>query len=170
MAKRFVTTGGILREIRVVVGRENNRMGFAVMEDKFDTIEVALYGSTYEKYKTLFAADSFVVIKGTLADSRDGYKINVRELISPRAENGMQERDSYVPETKVTLWLKMDVRNEDRYARLIDKLHDYEGDVPVKLKMEGKTYILPNKVRKCSGIEYELSEILGDDNVVFVER
>ena len=42
-----------------------------------NNIEVALYGATYEKYKTLFAADSFVVIKGSVAESRDGYKINV---------------------------------------------------------------------------------------------
>ena len=171
VAKRFVTTGGILREIRVVVGKENNRMGFAVMEDKFSTIEVALYGATYEKYKTLFAADSFVVIKGTVAESRDGYKINVRELINPHAEN--KEQQPTVAEasaTKVTLCLKMDVRDEEKYGKLIDKLHDYEGDVPVKIKLEGKTYILPNKVRRCSGIEYELAEILGEKNVVFVER
>lgn len=170
VAKRFVTTGGILREIRVVVGKENNRMGFAVMEDKFSTIEVALYGATYEKYKTLFAADSFVVIKGTVAESRDGYKINVRELINPHAENKEQQPTVDVSATKVTLCLKMDVRDEEKYGKLIDKLHDYEGDVPVKIKLEGKTYILPNKVRRCSGIEYELAEILGEKNVVFVER
>ena len=170
VAKHFVTTGGILREIRVVVGKENNRMGFAVLEDKFDTIEVALYGATYEKYKTLFAADSFVVIKGTVAESRDGYKINVRELINPRAENKEQRQTVDIPTTKVTLCLKMDVRDEEKYNKLLDKLHDYEGDVPVKIKLEGKTYVLPNKVRRCSGIEYELTEILGEKNVLFVER
>ena len=170
VAKRFVTTGGILREIRVVVGKENNRMGFAVLEDKFDTIEVALYGATYEKYKTLFAADSFVVIKGTVAESRDGYKINVRELINPRTENKEQSQTVGAPTTKVTLCLKMDVRDEDKYNKLLDKLHDYEGDVPVKIKLEGKTYVLPNKVRRCSGIEYELADILGEKNVIFVER
>ena len=168
--KRFVTTGGILREIRVVVGKENNRMGFAVMEDKFDSIEVALYGATYEKYKTLFAADSFVVIKGSIAESRDGYKINVRELVNPRAENKEQTPAEEIPATKVTLYLKMDVRDEEKYNKLLDTLHDYEGDVPVKIKLEGKTYILPNKVRRCSGIEYELADILGDSNVLFVAR
>lgn len=170
VSKRFVTTGGILREIRVVVGKENNRMGFAVMEDKYDTIEVALYGATYEKYKTLFAVDSFVVIKGSISDSRDGYKINVRELVNPRAENKEQTPAEEIPATKVTLYLKMDVRDEEKYNKLLDTLHDYEGDVPVKIKLEGKTYILPNKVRRCSGIEYELADILGDRNVLFVER
>ena len=170
VAKRLGAKGGILREIRVVVGKENNRMGFAVLEDKFDTIEVALYGATYEKYKTLFAADSFVVIKGTVAESRDGYKINVRELINPRTENKEQSQTVDAPTTKVTLCLKMDVRDEDKYNKLLDKLHDYEGDVPVKIKLEGKTYVLPNKVRRCSGIEYELADILGEKNVIFVER
>ena len=170
VAKRFVTTGGILREIRVVVGKENNRMGFAVLEDKYDSIEIALYGATYEKFKTLFAADSFVVIKGMIAESRDGYKLNVRELINPHAENKQRNEVVEAPKSNVTLWLKMDVRDDDKYSRLLEKLHDYEGDVPVKIKLENKTYLLPNKVRRCSGIEYELAEILGDKNVVFVER
>jgi len=171
VAKRFVTTGGILRDIRIVVGKENTRMGFGVLEDKYDSIEVALYGSTYEKYKTLFAADSFVVIKGTIAESRDGYKINVRELVNPRADEKEQSNKDEKNETvKVTLCLKMDVRDETKYNSVLEKLHDYEGDIPVKIKIEDKTYALPNTVRRCSGIEYELAEILGDKNVVFVER
>lgn len=172
VAKRFVTTGGILRDIRVVVGKDNNRMGFGVMEDKFDNIEVALYGATYEKYKTLFAADSFVVIKGSVAESRDGYKINVREIINPHTET-KQEDDIYEAEAfapNVTLCLKMDVRDNGKYNKVIAVLHDYEGDLPVKFKIDGKTYALPNKVRRCSGIEYELAEILGDKNVVFYEK
>ena len=168
--KRFVVTGGILRDIRVAVGKDNQRLAFGVLEDKYDTIEVGLYGATYEKYKTLFAEDSFVVVKGSLTESRDAYKINVRELINPRNT----ETDTVVEEERatknITLWLKMDERDDDKYGKAIAALKNYEGDIPVKFRIEGKTYELETRIRQCPGIEYELSGILGDKNVIFFEK
>lgn len=169
--KRFVTTGGILRDIRVAVGRDNQRMAFGVLEDKYDTIEVSLYGPTYEKYKTLFAEDAFVVVKGSIAESRDAYKINVRELINPRAEDAKNnEIRMDVPKRDVTLWLKMDERDDEKYDKVREILQQYEGEIPVKFRIEGRTYELATKVRKCTGIEYELAGILGEKNVVFFEK
>ena len=168
--KRFVVTGGILRDIRVAVGRDNQRMAFGVLEDKYDTIEVSLYGATYEKYKNLFAEDSFVVVKGMLADSRDAYKINVRELINPRSENNKDKTHVEQPSRNLTLWLKMDERDDDKYGKVMDTLRSYEGDIPVKFRIEGKSYELETKVRRCHGIEYELQGILGEKNVIFFEK
>ena len=169
--KRFVTTGGILRDIRVAVGRDNQRMAFGVLEDKYDTIEISLYGATYEKYKNLFAEDSFVVVKGMLAESREAYKINVREIINPRSkENKVPEHKEDQPTKNVTLWLKMDERDDEKYGKVRDILQLYEGEIPVKIKIEGKPYIMETKVRKCPGIEYELAGILGEKNVIFFEK
>ena len=168
--KRFVTTGGILRDIRIAVGRDNQRMAFGVLEDKYDTIEVSLYGPTYEKYKNLFAEDSFVVVKGMLAESRDAYKINVREMINPRTDAKSTEVKVEQPTKNVTLWLKMDERDDEKYGKVRDTLQLYEGDIPVKIKIEGKPYIMETKVRRCPGIEYELAGILGEKNVIFFEK
>ena len=171
VSKRFVTTGGILRDIRVAVGRDNQRMAFGVLEDKYDTIEVSLYGPTYEKYKNLFAEDAFLVVKGTITESRDAYKINVRELINPRSDNGKPPEVQVEQPTKnITLWLKMDERDDEKYARVITALKNYEGEIPVKFRIEGKTYELETKVRQCHGIEYELEGILGEKNVKFFEK
>lgn len=169
VAKRFVTTGGILHDIRVVVGKDNNRMAFGVLEDKYDSIEVSLYGVSYEKYKTLFADDAFVVVKGSLGEARDGYKINVREVINPKTEQ-KAEQTAADPQTGVTLWLRMDSRDDDQYNSVLNALRQYEGEIPVKLKMEGKVYALETKVRRCTGIEYELQLLLGEKNVVFFEK
>ena len=169
--KRFVTTGGILRDIRVAVGRDNQRMAFGVLEDKYDTIEISLYGPTYEKYKNLFAEDAFVVVKGMITESRDAYKINVRELINPRKEESkLSEIEVEQPSKNITLWLKMDERDDDKYAQVISAIKNYEGEIPVKFRIEGKTYELETKVRQCPGIEYELGGILGDKNVKFFEK
>lgn len=173
VAKRFVTTGGILRSIRVVIGSDNKKMGFAVLEDKFSTIEVALYSPTFDKYKNLFAEDSFVVIKGSLGEARDGYKINVREIINPHGQNSAPVEEKAKTKTvdkNVTLWLKMDERDDEKYEQVLSILRQYDGEVPVKFKIEGKAYALERTVRRCSGIEYELGMLLGNENVIFFEK
>lgn len=168
--KRLVTTGGILHEVRVTVGKDNQRLAFGMLEDKFGTIEVGLYGATYEKYKTLFVEDAFLVVKGMIAESRDAYKINIRELVNPRDGKEDEEQQPAVQERDITLWLKMDVRDEEKYSKTLDKLQQYPGEVPVKFRIEGKTYLLETKVRNCTGVVYELAAILGEKNVVFFEK
>ena len=128
--KRYVTTGGILRDIRIVVGKDNNRMGFGVLEDKYDSIEVALYGTTYERFKTLFGADAFVVVKGNLAESRDGYKINIREIINPREEHEEENTRRKKSAAKTTLYLKWMNATKKKYAKVVDLLQQYEGSIP----------------------------------------
>ncbi len=168
--KRFVTTGGILRDIRVAVGKDNQKLAFGVLEDKYDSIEVGLYGATYEKYKTLFAEDAFVVVRGNIAESRDAYKINIRELINPRSEEAKNDSAPVERQRNITLWLRMDERDDDKYDKTMQALRDYEGDIPVKFFIEGKKYELETRVRNCPGITYELAGILGEKNVIFFEK
>lgn len=173
--KKFVTTGGVVHDVRVVVGKDNQRMAFGVLEDKYDTVELCLYGATYEKYKNLFADDAFVVVKGGLGESRDSYKINVREMIDPRAENGRQsgtdgEQMPKATASNITLWLRMAERDEARYEQIVGTLKQYQGDIPVKIKMDGKAFELETHVRQCPGLQYELNLILGESNVVFYEK
>lgn len=171
VSKRSVVTGGILRNIRVVIGNENKKMGFAVLEDKFSSIEVALYSPAYDKFKTLFAEDSFVVVKGTLGESRDGYKITLREIVNPHGEVANATAQPAQPtKSNVTLWLKMDERNDEIYEKVVKILRQYTGEVPVKFRIEGKTFAVERQVRKCPGLEYELSQLLGSENVVFFEK
>ncbi|MBR1954567.1 MAG: hypothetical protein IKA29_01450, partial [Clostridia bacterium] len=172
--KRQVVTGGILRDIRVVIGKDNNKMGFAVLEDQFDSIEVSIYGVNYERYKDKFVTDAFVVIKGGLSEAREGYKIVIREIIDPNSDESKKkaiaEADHTPTKPNVTLWLKMEERNEEIFAKVCDVLDQYQGDIPVKIKIEGKAYTLDQKVRKCAGIEYELAGLLGEKCVVFFEK
>ena len=109
------------------------------------------------------------MVKGYIGESRDSYKINVREIINPRAD---ETKPHEVVETKpeVTLWLKMDERDDEKYEKVRAALESYEGDIPVKFKIEGKVYLLETQVRRCPGIEYELQGILGEKNVMFFEK
>ncbi len=167
--KRFVTTGGILHDIRVVVGRDNQRMAFGTLEDMWGTIEVSVFGAVYEKCKEMLAEDAFLVVRGNVTDAREGYKINVRELINPHSEDAMKNRPA-PPEHNIVLWLKMDERDDEKYSRVLETLLRYEGEIPVRIKIEGKPYRMDTCVRNCPGIVYELGGILGDSNVIFFEK
>jgi DNA polymerase III alpha subunit len=149
-------------------------MGFAVLEDKYDSIEVSIYSATYERYKDKFVTDAFVVIKGGLSEAREGYKIVIREIIDPNSEENQKKAVAELaqtqPKTNVTLWLKMEERSDKVFAKVLDVLDQYPGDIPVKIKIEGKAYTLDQKVRRCSAIEYELAGLLGEKCVVFFEK
>ena len=172
--KRQVVTGGILRDIRVVIGKDNNKMGFAVLEDQFDSIEVSIYGVNYERYKDKFVTDAFVVIKGGLSEAREGYKIVIREIIDPNSDESKKkaiaEADHTPTKPDVTLCLKMETRNDEIFTKVVSVLESYQGDIAVKIKIAGKVYVLDQKVRRCPGIEYELAGILGEKCVVFFEK
>jgi len=167
--KRFVTAGGILHEVRVVKGKDNKMMAFGVLEDPYGSVEVGIYGDHYDKYKTLFVEDAFVVVKGNLGESRDGYKIGVREVVNPKnvSDKDIQHAEM---EQKPVLWLKMDARNDDVFDKVQAILAGYQGDLAVKLKMAGKVYNLKTTVRECPGIMYELNQLLGDGNAVFFTK
>ncbi len=169
--KRNVITGGILRSIRIVIGNENRKMGFAVLEDKYSSIEVAMFYPFYEKYKTLFAEDSFVVVKGTLGENREGYKITLKEIIDPHAkEEVVQPIVQKETKSSATLWLKMENRDDEKYEKVVKILREYEGDIPVKFYIENKRYTVERQVRKCDGLIYQLSILLGSENVKLVEN
>lgn len=163
---RPVTAAGIIHDIRVVKSKDNHMMAFGVLEDKFNTIEVALYG--YDKYKTLFVEDALVVVKGMLAESRDAYKINIREVIDPKTS--VKKETVEKEESQTMLCLNMPVKDQDKLDRICQVICDYSGDLDVYIKMEGKRFRLGGKVRQCNGIKYELDRILGEGNVVFHTR
>ena len=167
--RKFVTTGGILHDVRVVKGKDNRMMAFGVLEDYNATIEVGIYSDFYEKYKALFVEDAFVVIKGNLSEGREGYKISVREVINPKSTvNAVEQEES--AEEKPVLWLKMDTRDDDLFDKIQSVLDGYTGENAVKLKMAGKVYNLKTTVRECPGVIYELEQLLGSGNAVFFRK
>ncbi len=167
--KTKIVTGGILHDTRIVAGKDSRLMAFGVMEDKDYNIEVALYSPAFEQYKTLFADDAFVVIKGALGESRDGYKISIREIVNPMANN-VEIPVQTENVSNVTLCLKMDERNDETYGKVVKILEQYPGDIPVKIKIEGKALALTTKVRECNGLQYELQLVLGKENVLFYKK
>ena len=67
------------------------------------------------------------------------------------------------------LYLKMPFKDNELYARLAAILKEYAGDIPVVLVVDRDRLGMPYKVRKNSGLIYELSDVLGEDNVKFAD-
>ena len=113
-----------------------------------------------------------MVIKGSLGESREGYKITIREIIAPKTDKTEEQQQAYQQEEvrNVTLWLKMEKRNDETFNSVVELLQQYPGNVPVRIKIEGKALALESQVRQCSGLEYELGLLLGDSNVIFFEK
>ena len=64
----------------------------------------------------------------------------------------------------------MDERDDVKFEQVIGVLKQYEGNIPVKIKLEGKVFAMDGCVRQCTGLQYELNLILGEKNVVFFEK
>lgn len=170
LERRKCTAGGILHDLRVMTGKDNNKMAFGVLEDKFDTIEVAMYGRSYEDNKALFAEDAFLIVKGTITESRDSYKINISKLINPKSDKELIAQNELEETTVTTLWIKLASKDADLFDKATAIIQQYEGNCSVMALIEGKPYALKSKVRQCNGVEYELAQLLGASNVKFVTK
>lgn len=83
------------------------------------------------------------------------------------SEQKMAETDKNTVSEK--LYLKMPFKDNELYAKLSAVLKEYAGDIPVILVIDGDRLGMPYKVRKNNGLIYELSDVLGEDNVRFVD-
>ncbi len=170
IAGKRVIMGGILHEIRTVMGRNNNKMSFAVLEDNYGSIEVALYGGSYDKCAKLFVEDNFVIIRGRVQDNNDGgYKITVDQMVATDSE--VHHTDSNAPQQSgsTKLALLMNVKDQHKYDKMLTVLEQFPGTIEVVIKLEGRYYTLSTRVRKCRAIVLELEAILGSEAVAFFE-
>jgi DNA polymerase-3 subunit alpha len=65
-SEKSVVVAGLVIEIRTRNGRRG-RMAFVTLDDRSGRIEVAFFGSDYEKYANLLVKDRILVVGGTLA-------------------------------------------------------------------------------------------------------
>ena len=172
LAKRFVTCGGLLREVRHLKSKEGKSLCFAQLEDKWGMVELGMFEPSLSKFKHLIAEDTFVVLRGMLNPTTGGYRINVREIVDlQKPVDVVQETQQEVvqEEPTTTLWLKME-KDDELFQRVVEVLKDYPGKLSVNIKINGRAYKLGEKVRRCIGIENELKSLLGDQNVVFFQN
>ena len=53
---------------------------------------------------------------------------------------------------------------------LVEILTGYPGEIFVYIKRGGKTYKLNQQIRNCRGLISELESILGEEDIIFIEK
>ena len=162
-----VSLAGVLEELKRIATRSGKTMAVGRLEDLHGSIELTFSPWYYEKIiKDKVEQDSVVTVTGKISFRQDKPSILVDKL-EVWSEQKMAETDNNAVSEK--LYLKMPFKDNELYARLSAILKEYAGDIPVVLVVDRDRLGMPYKVRKNSGLVYELSDVLGEDNVKFVD-
>ena len=65
--KMEARVAGLIVEIRTRQSKNGKTMGFAMLDDRTDRLEVAVYPEVYEKHRDIFTRDALLVAEGSLA-------------------------------------------------------------------------------------------------------
>lgn len=162
-----VNLAGVLEELKKIATRSGKTMAVGRLEDLHGSIELTFSPWYYEKIiKDKVEQDSVVTVTGKISFRQDKASLLVDKL-EVWSEQKMAETDKNAVSEK--LYLKMPFKDNELYAKLSAVLKEYAGDIPVILVIDGDRLGMPYKVRKNNGLIYELSDVLGEDNVRFVD-
>ena len=156
-----------MEELKKIATRSGKTMAVGRLEDLHGSIELTFSPWYYEKIiKDKVEQDSVVTVTGKISFRQDKASLLVDKL-EVWSEQKMAETDKNAVSEK--LYLKMPFKDNELYAKLSAVLKEYAGDIPVILVIDGDRLGMPYKVRKNNGLIYELSDVLGEDNVRFVD-
>ena len=162
-----VSLAGVLEELKKIATRSGKTMAVGRLEDLHGSIELTFSPWYYEKIiKDKVEQDSVVTVTGKISFRQDKASLLVDKL-EVWSEQKMAETDKNAVSEK--LYLKMPFKDNELYAKLSAVLKEYAGDIPVILVIDGDRLGMAYKVRKNNGLIYELSDVLGEDNVRFVD-
>ena len=162
-----VSLAGVLEELKKIATRSGKTMAVGRLEDLHGSIELTFSPWYYEKIiKDKVEQDSVVTVTGKISFRQDKASLLVDKL-EVWSEQKMAETDKNA--VSENLYLKMPFKDNELYAKLSAVLKEYAGDIPVILVIDGDRLGMPYKVRKNNGLIYELSDVLGEDNVRFVD-
>ncbi|MGI6188889.1 MAG: DNA polymerase III subunit alpha [Clostridiales bacterium] len=146
--------GGIIIDKKIKSTRSNEIMAFIMLEDLYDSVEVIVFPSIYERYRPLLEEDNLVVIRGRLSLREDEEPKIIMNEVKPLVKMTAREKKLFLKIQKNT---DIDVNKQ-----ICPILKRYSGNIPVYLYMEetGKKF-LANRELWVQGNE-ELINVLAD--------
>ncbi len=80
--EKRVVLAGLVVAVRTRVTQSGRRIGFVTLDDRTARIEVALFGDTFQRYRSLLEKDHLIVIEGDLGydEFSDGYRVSAERL------------------------------------------------------------------------------------------
>jgi DNA polymerase-3 subunit alpha len=192
-----VTIGGAVAELREIMTKKGQKMGFVIIADQFSEIELILFPSIYQQTVGIWERDRIVMVKGKVnAKDKDGnmtseIKILVddaREITSeqaaayqatgkkkkvPKSTKKLLATKSAAVEKQIARKLYVRVENSDDTSILMtlkQAIDEQQGETEVVLVLGADTQkqIIRLPARVEAGtIIPSLSALVGADNVKF---
>lgn len=182
-----VTLAGMITDVSLKNTKNDERMAFITLEDKYAGIECILFPKTYEKCSYLVRIDSAVVVMGTVSRrDEEGIKILVNGMVE------LEDNSTYQPAAPVKatakpvtetpretgtrptkIFLRVPSMDDVKAKKAANLVGIFEAESPMPslsvhfYDNEKKTYTAYDKrLGVTDFVIHELKDLLGEQNVV----
>lgn len=163
---KYVTVGGIITSVEKLATKKGDFMAFVTIEDVYGQLECIFFPKNFANNKNLLIEEEVVKISGRLQIKDNAVKIiaDKIEALELAEHTPVQEKEQeflgiIIPESK-----------NGYLDDILDIIMNYEGDINVIINKDGKNFSIPNKVRRCEGLQTELKGILSEKEIVFFKK
>ncbi|MBN2073129.1 MAG: DNA polymerase III subunit alpha [Actinobacteria bacterium] len=161
--KSNVVIGGIAARIKMIYTKKDQQMCFMELEDIEDSLEVIVFPSVLEKYRSMIEDDRIIEIKGKLDKKEDQIKLIASEIKELVKDSNLEDGKGAVTmdmfeEDKNDKMVTFNIRKDDLDRELINNFYTLvsanPGDYRVEIRVVGqngggleKKYLLPHSFR-----------------------
>ena len=158
---------------RMMTTKSNSMMAFTSVEDLTGTMEVIVFPRTLETFRDVLHDNAVVVIEGRLSIREDEPARLVAESISPiEGYNPVRPQDNrpnQMRDAARRLYVRLPSRTSPEYAKVVNLLEIFDGDMPVIFYLEDTKQKLaaPRRLYTSGHPLFfeELQRIVGEKNV-----
>jgi len=144
-----VSIGGIVRSIRRIKTRKEERMAYLTIEDLYGTVEVILFPDIYRNSHRIFMMDRPVIINGNIERADKGLKIIARKMdtidnviksggagfIKKRPLESQTQQKPHTDGPKSLILTLSNTMEMDNLLKLKDLFEKYSGDCTVYIRI-----------------------------------
>ena len=125
---------------RMMTTKSNNMMAFTSVEDLTGTMEVIVFPKVLDAFRDVLKENAVVVIEGRLSVREDEAAKLMAETISPiesyNPKNPQANRPDPMRDAAQRLYIRLPSRSCPQYAKVINLLEIFDGDMPVIFYLE----------------------------------
>ncbi len=122
---------GMIQSKQQIMTKRGQLMGFLVVEDLTDSVEVVIFPELYRKYGQMLEKDASLLIQGKVQQQDETVKMIAEQLIDLHTIADQQEPKAA---SNHTIYIKYNyTSNEREFQELLEVLHEHHGDIPVIL-------------------------------------
>ena len=184
--KDRVTVAGIISEVSIKNTKNDERMAFFTIEDKYAGIECIMFPKVYEKYSYLVRIDSALVVMGTVSKrDEDGIKLLVNSVVEledngtyqppdkPEPKQIAQPKPKAVQSRPTKVFLRVPSMMDDKAQKALNLVEIFEAEQGANslsvhfYDSEKKSYLAcKTRLFATDFVIGELKTLLGEENVV----